>query len=165
MEKNKTICILAVTCFLISCSNETKNTSDIGKMTIDQASWILGKWQNVSIEGSVSEHWDKLNDSTYSGRGLFIQGKDTLSKEILSLEQHGVDLYYIPTVNKQNDGKAVNFKLSSMKENVMVFENPSHDFPQKITYNKITSDSLVATISGMVEGKERSESFPMSRDK
>jgi hypothetical protein len=45
----------------------------------------------------------------------------------------------------------------------MVFENPKHDYPQKITYRQITKDSMVATISGIQQGKPSSDSYPMKR--
>lgn len=166
MKKNKSLSLLAASCMLLSCSHEESiNTNHSAETSIDKASWILGEWQNISTEGSVSEHWQKLNDSTFSGQGLFVRGNDTLSKELLALEQHGNDLFYIPTVNNQNGGKPVNFKLTTSTENELVFENAAHDFPQKITYNKINNDSIVAKISGKVEGQERSEEFPMKRAK
>lgn len=45
----------------------------------------------------------------------------------------------------------------------LVFENPMHDFPQIISYTKITCDSLVAQISGEKNGQERKQAFPMKR--
>jgi hypothetical protein len=45
----------------------------------------------------------------------------------------------------------------------LVFENKEHDFPQKITYTKISNDSIVAEISGMKDGKQSKESYPMKK--
>jgi hypothetical protein len=166
MKKIRSLNLLVAGCLLLSCSHEeSKNASNASQNSIDKAAWILGEWQNVSSEGAVYEHWQKLNDSTFAGEGLFVRGNDTLSKEQLALEQHGSDLFYIPTVNNQNEGKAVNFKLTSSSESELIFENPTHDFPQKITYNKISPDSIVAKISGSVEGQERAEEFPLKRAK
>jgi hypothetical protein len=47
----------------------------------------------------------------------------------------------------------------------MIFENPAHDFPQFISYTKITTDSLVAEISGTKNGQARKQRFPMKRIK
>ena len=44
-----------------------------------------------------------------------------------------------------------------------MFENPGHDFPKKISYTKITNDSLVAEISGQQQGKPASEKFAMKK--
>jgi hypothetical protein len=53
--------------------------------------------------------------------------------------------------------------MTSDSENNFVFENPKHDYPQKIVYKKATENSLVATISGMQQGKVSSEGYGMKR--
>lgn len=74
-------------------------------------------------------------------------------------------LYYIPTVKNQNEGLPVRFAAKTISENQLVFENPQHDFPQIIAYTKITSDSLIAEISGTKNGQKRKQTFPMKRMK
>lgn len=50
-----------------------------------------------------------------------------------------------------------------MNATMAVFENPNHDFPQRIIYRLVTVDSLVARIEGRIDGKERSSDFPYRR--
>lgn len=69
------------------------------------------------------------------------------------------------SVKDQNNEKPVSFYLTKSNDNQLVFENPKHDFPNKIVYNKINSDSIVATIEGIKNGKTQSEAFPMKRTK
>ena len=92
-------------------------------------------------------------------------GNDTVSSESISLEERSKELFYIPTVKNQNEGKSIIFTLTSLATNQLIFENPTHDFPQKITYTQVTHDSLVAVISGVVNGKEVFQNFPMARTK
>jgi hypothetical protein len=40
----------------------------------------------------------------------------------------------------------------------IVFENPAHDFPTRVTYSR-SDTGLLATISGEVNGKPRSVEF------
>jgi len=127
-----------------------------------QASWLLGTWQNKSSEGLLVEKWQKMNDTTYSGKSFFLAGKDTAFAESIVIQQRGGKLYYIPTVKNQNNGKPVTFTQTGIG---LAFENPKHDYPQKITYVKVKPDSLVAEISGMSKGKFKSEKFPMGRVK
>jgi hypothetical protein len=68
-------------------------------------------------------------------------------------------------VKDQNAGLPVAFTLTQASENRLVFENPAHDFPQKITYTRITGDSLLAEISGTINSEEKSQQFPMTRVK
>jgi hypothetical protein len=46
----------------------------------------------------------------------------------------------------------------------MVFENEQHDFPQQISYQKLSRDSLVAEISGVIKGEFRAQQFPMRKE-
>ena len=77
----------------------------------------------------------------------------------------GIELFYIPTVKEQNSGKAVKFKLTSSSDTQLIFKNPKHDFPHTISYTQISNDTLLAEISGMMEGKHNSRKFPMTRVK
>lgn len=130
---------------------------------IEKATWLLGNWQNKTPRGILTESWQKKDDSTYTGKSAFVRGADTLSSETLTLEERKGRLYYIPVVKNQNNGQPVTFTLTSASANQLVFENPAHDFPQKITYTLITNDSLVAVISGVRNGQERAQQFPMGR--
>ncbi len=153
----------------VLCSNSTNSkTSELNESkysNIKKTTWLIGKWQSISAEGLMQEIWIKKDDSTFIGSSFFIVGKDTVSSECISLEERGKELFYIPTVKNQNEGKPIIFTLTSLNSNQLVFENPNHDFPQKITYIQVTSDSLVATISGVINGKEKSQDFPMARAK
>jgi hypothetical protein len=126
---------------------------------------LKGTWQSRSADGSSTETWEMKNDSTFFGTGVFMIGKDTVSRESLSLEERVNGFFYVPTVNEQNKGNAITFALTSSSENEWVFENPQHDFPQKIRYTKINEDSIVAEISGQMNGKASSVLFPMWRAK
>ncbi|MBL0913880.1 MAG: hypothetical protein IBJ09_16055 [Bacteroidia bacterium] len=130
---------------------------------LQQASWLLGSWQSVMPEGTIVEEWKTLNDSVFSARSFFVSGKDTSFGETITLEQKGKELYYIPVVKDQNEGKPVPFRLSSPAGAELAFENPGHDFPQKIVYKKITEDSLLTEVSGNMQGRVHSEKLPMTR--
>lgn len=142
---------------------ENKTPVPVRYDEIEKASWLLGGWQGQTPEGIAGERWEKKNDSTYSGKGYFMVGKDTVSSETMSLEQNSDGVFYIPTVKEQNNGQPVTFKMTKSTETEMVFENPQHDFPQKITYTRFGADSVVAEISGMMEGKPNAMRFPMKR--
>ena len=126
---------------------------------------MIGEWKNISSEGIATEIWINRNDTTYFGKSYFVVGKDTVSSETIKLEQIGKDLFYVPTVKNENNGQPVKFIVTVWTDNQLVFENAKHDFPQKISYTQITKDSLVAEISGIIEGKANSQIFPMKRVK
>ncbi|HTN44834.1 MAG TPA: DUF6265 family protein [Flavipsychrobacter sp.] len=135
-----------------------RKTDDIKK-----AKWLIGTWENKTRKGSLYETWSKVNDNEFSGRSYSIKDKDTIFFETIQLVQEQDGLYYIPAVKNQNEGLPVRFAPKVISEAQLVFENLQHDFPQIITYTKITSDSLVAEISGTKNGQERRQVFPMKR--
>lgn len=130
---------------------------------IQKADWFLGRWENNSKEGNMSEIWTKENDSTFRGENYFVTGKDTSFAESVRLWQKENQLVYEVSVKGQNNEKPVDFAMTSSSDKQLVFENPKHDYPNKITYNKITNDSLVAEISGMKDGKAKAEQFAMKK--
>jgi hypothetical protein len=156
----KTTLILLLTA-LVSCKNSGSNEKD----KIKEARWILGNWENKTVDGNLTETWKKVNDSTFQAQSYFIKEKDTLHFESITLQQNGEVLSYSATVKGQNSDKPVTFKLTNSTEKQLVFENPKHDYPKKIIYTQINEDSLVAEISGTLEGKATSEKFAMNKIK
>jgi Domain of unknown function (DUF6265) len=45
----------------------------------------------------------------------------------------------------------------------IVFENPTHDFPQRVGYRRVTPDSVVAWIEGNTDRGPRRVEFPYAR--
>ena len=153
------ICSASLLMF-ISCQNKSEKKFD----KLEKMNWLLGNWENEMPEGVLTETWTKENDSTFSGTTYFIINKeDTVHSETIILKQLNDELVYRPTVKGQNNDEPVDFKLSSESENSFSFENPKHDYPQKIVYKKVNETNLVATISGIQQGKQSSESYPMKK--
>jgi hypothetical protein len=153
------ICSVSILMF-ISCQNKSEKKFD----KLEKMNWLIGNWKNEMAEGVLTETWNKENDSTFSGTTYFIiNKKDTIHSEVIILTQINDELVYRPTVKGQNNDEPVDFKLSSESENSFSFENPKHDYPQKIVYKKVNETSLVATISGMQQGKQSQESYPMKK--
>jgi hypothetical protein len=150
---------------LVVLVNACSKPRPIVEEKLRKAMWLVGKWQNNTPKGVLSEVWRVKNDSTYAGRSSFVVGKDTVSSETVELALRGGKLLYIPTVKNQNGGQSVTFTEKTVTDFEMVFENPEHDFPQRITYTHMSGDSLVAVISGMADGREKSVKFPMQRIK
>lgn len=157
MRLNLLFLILLLT--FASCKKSEDNKND----KIKSAAWLLGHWENNSEIGNLSENWKKANDSTFKGESFFIKNKDTLHFESMTMQQNGEDLIYNAKVDGQNKNESIPFKLKSITDKQLIFENVKHDYPQKIVYSKITKDSLVAVISGIQEGKLSSEQFSLKK--
>ncbi|MBP7555044.1 MAG: hypothetical protein KA821_02180 [Chitinophagaceae bacterium] len=156
----KTTVIVAIIAILMFCSWTGHFNNDIKK-----AGWLIGTWENKTQRGSLFETWIPVNENEFSGKSYMVKDKDTMVFETIRLLQEKEQLFYIPVVSNQNGGLPVRFALKSISENSLVFENPAHDFPQLISYTRITSDSLLAEISGTRNGQPRSQRFPMKKVK
>ena len=44
--------------------------------------------------------------------------------------------------------KETEFRSTSISDTMFVVENPAHDFPTKISYRRVTADSVVAVVQG-----------------
>ena len=139
----------------VSCQKKESAEKD----KIKAADWLIGNWENTSSDGILSENWEKVNDSIFSATSYFIKGKDTLHSESIVLSQKGEQLTYKATVKGQNNDKPVDFPSTGETENKLTFENPQHDYPQKITYTKGANNTLTAEISGKLQGKLTTERF------
>ncbi len=157
--------------FLFSCtskgvedkSSPVANIILADKSLLKPTEWLQGEWQSEAAEVQVLETWRVVSDSLMEGQSCFVRGQDTLSKESVRLEVRQNTVFYIPTVSNQNGGRPVPFQMTFSSPNSLVFENPLHDFPQKISYKKIAQDSLIAEISGVAGGKPNSIQFKLVR--
>ena len=127
--------------------------------------WLIGQWSMVEKEKILYESWSKINDTIIAGASVMTMHGDTIYTEKLSIRLISGELFYVPMVSNQNNGKPIMFHLVSNEEGVFVFENKLHDFPQRIVYAHPKEDSLYAYIEGMDKGKMDKIEFPMVRVK
>lgn len=99
---------------------------------------------------------------TLIGMGRTVEGTRTVDYEHLVIQAEGGEVYYIATPFRQPQAR---FRLVDHSEDWrrLRFENPAHDFPQRITYELTAPDTMEARISGTSGGRERTIRFPMGR--
>ncbi len=151
-------CVVVI--YMSACTNTTKEKT----FTVKELSWLQGEWINDADTPAVTyETWKSINDTLMTGEGYSIENGDTIFHEMIEIKVIDNTIYYIPSVDNQNDGKPVVFKLKNAKDGLFEFNNPQHDFPQTIVYQKAGNDSLLASIEGMNNGKQSRMSFPFRR--
>lgn len=143
--------LLSITILLLAV--QTIYAQDLSKV-----SWMLGQWKSVHAKtGNTSyENWTKVSDHEWQGKGFRLSrsGTDTLFQEKLKIITKDNTLYYVADL-KEN-AAPVYFKFTAINEQGFICENPEHDFPKKISYQR-DGNKLKATISG--NGKEISYYF------
>lgn len=133
---------------------------------LQKAKWLLGEWEKSDSLGILKETWISKDDSTFVGQSYYIQNKkDTLHDEQIELVQDGDHLIYKTAVKGENNDAPIPFQMTKDEDSLLVFENPKHDYPQKIQYKLLKNGSLIATVSGKQNGKNSLENYPMIRKK
>lgn len=122
--------------------------------------WITGSWKMAIKNGVLYEQWRVLNDSTLQSKGFIIKNAgDTVLLEAVQIRFSGQHLYYVPTVNGQNNNEPVVFVFTACTGQSFTAENPGHDFPQKIYYQWKGKAGIYAAVSGNQKGKAKKEEF------
>ena len=126
---------------------------------------LAGTWKMQAGKKTIYESWKKVNDHEMHGMSYKLSGTDTTIFEQVKLLQKDNAINYIATVKGQNNGQGVAFTLTTSANNTFIFENPAHDFPQRVAYQFISRDSIHAWIDGKNNGKELKEDYYYSRVK
>jgi len=131
------------------------------KAPLSALDWLKGCWGSTNRGREVSEQWMKPAGQTMLGMSRTIANGKTVAYEFLQIRQDASgDLFYVAKPSGQTEAS---FKLVKFTRNEFVFENPDHDFPQRIIYRLETDGSLSARIEGKNKGEEKSVDFPMKR--
>jgi hypothetical protein len=128
--------------------------------SLDDFAWLAGCWSGGSGSRQVEEHWMAPKGGAMLGMGRTIANGALREYEFLVLRIDGSDVFYVAKPSGQPEAS---FKLTEIKDGAAVFENPTHDFPQRIIYRRETADTLVARIEGIRNGQTRGIDFSFRR--
>jgi hypothetical protein len=127
--------------------------------TLDQITGLFaGTWKMEGRE--VYEKWEKNADSSFKGKGYNLKDNQEKITEYFEIKSIDGKIYYLATVPNQNNGATVKFALTKSENGEFVFENPEHDFPQKLVYKKLSDREMWVEVSA--KGK-KGFSFKISK--
>lgn len=116
-----------------------------GRAGIDQAGWLAGTWLAETGERWTQENWAPPRGGVMLGTS--VTGKDEVASSFefmrIALDDKGRLVFWGSPEGKP----AVSFPAVDGGPKLLVFENPAHDYPTRITYRR-EGELLVATISG-----------------
>lgn len=128
---------------------------------LNDLAWLKGCWRSSGEERQTTEVWLKPVGRTMLGLSRTTSGAATVDFEFMRIaqEENG-DIYFIAIPSGQ---KETRFKLIKTAAREAVFENPTHDFPQRVIYRLEGDDNLVGRIEGISGGREKAVDFPLKR--
>jgi len=128
---------------------------------LDGLRWLAGCWELRTGTSVTHEHWMAPLGGLMLGMSRTVVRGVARGHEALRIQSVEGRVTYVA----QPDGQpATSFVATSVTDTLAAFANPSHDFPQKVSYRRrLGVDSLHARIEGMRGGVLRHVSFPMQR--
>jgi hypothetical protein len=122
---------------------------------MEQLGWLSGHWRTRAEAGAdgsawTEEIWSSREGGTMLGLSRTHKGGRIRAWEFMRIarnEDGSAGFYASP-----NGGPPVSFRLVRASRSEAVFENPAHDFPQRISYRREGAE-LVATVS-LIDGSK-----------
>ena len=136
------------------------STASAGNLTPFEK--LSGCWENRDSGQIYEEQWMSPAGDMMLGMSRTLKDGKAVTFEFILIQTRADGIFYIASPSKQ---ERTEFKLTGFENNVAVFENPDHDFPQKVVYKFVTDDSLEAWIEGTHNGKSSKIEFPMTHVK
>jgi len=148
--------LVVLAAVIASCSSagraQSVTTADLG--------FMAGCWRLSANGRTIDEHWLAPAGGSLMGVSRTVANGKTVEYEFLQIRDLPEGLTYIARPSGQAEAQ---FKVASKTADEIVFENPTHDFPQRIRYKRVGADRLEARIEGTMNGKARGVDFPYAR--
>jgi len=111
---------------------------------IESLSWLSGTWECKKQDYIITEQWMKPGGNTLFATNRTVKYDKTVAFEFLQIKtDKSGKIILIALPSRQ---KMTVFKMAKIDRNEIVFENPRHDFPQRIIYKLMENGSLFARV-------------------
>ncbi|MCI0436748.1 MAG: DUF6265 family protein, partial [Gemmatimonadetes bacterium] len=122
--------------------------------------WLAGCWSSDGGVTGSGELWMAPAGGTLLGVSRTVAKGRTVAHEFMQIREIAPGrLAFI--ANPSGQAQAT-FPVRSLGPREVVFDNPSHDFPQRVIY-RLDGPILRARIEGLENGQPRAVDFPMRR--
>jgi hypothetical protein len=139
-------------CLLAPETAAAQESADLG--------FLAGCWERRSGATVTHEQWMSPLGGLMVGMSRTVRQGRAVEWEALRIASTPERTVYIA---QPGGGAATSFPMAARDAESVTFENPTHDFPQRIVYQRVGADSLLASIAGSINGQERTMRFPMQR--
>lgn len=128
---------------------------------VERLSWLAGCWRSEGADAGSGEHWTPLAGGTLLGVGRQVRQGVTVAHEFMQIRE-AADGKVVFIAQPAGKAEAV-FTLLAGGPAEATFENPEHDFPQRVIYRLEGAGRLRARIEGMRAGVPKAVDFAYSR--
>jgi hypothetical protein len=142
--------------FLLAASS-----SPAGAASIADLDWLAGCWISVGGEAGSGEQWMAPAGGTLLGVGRTVKNGRTVAHEFMQIRE--IEPGKIAFIARPSGQAEATFPLTKAAEREVVFENPQHDFPQRVIYRLDGEGVLRASIEGLSKGQLKTVEFPLKK--
>ena len=128
--------------------------------SVQDAGWLAGCWEMSRGTTTIHEQWMSPKGGLMMGMSRTVVGDSAREYEQLRIERRATGIAYVAFPSGQSEAA---FLATEFTDSMWVFNNPTHDFPQQISYRRVSKDSVIARIEGVNRGQPRAINFPMRR--
>ena len=122
------------------------------KAKIADMAWLGGAWVGARGKRSIEERWGPPLGGAMLGVSRTVsRGKMVAFEFLRVVEREGGLVYFAQPGGR----KATEYVLTKLDGKRAVFDNPRHDYPQRITYELSDEGGLTATIGFLHGGRPR----------
>jgi hypothetical protein len=127
-----------------------------------RVAWLAGCWQADGGEAGSIEQWMAPAGGAMLGMSRTVRRGRMVTHEFMQIREAaaggGIEFHAQPAGQQP-----ATFAAKKVADGEVVFENPGHDFPQRVAYVADGAGRLQARIEGLQQGRERVVRFPMAR--
>lgn len=127
---------------------------------IARVAWLQGCWESASPERTVEEHWMAPRGTSMVGVGRTVRGTELVEYELVVIREQGEKLAY--EAHPSGQPSAV-FLSDTVSDAAVVFQNPKHDFPKRVGYERSGKDQLLAWIDAGPDSERPRKEFAYRR--
>ena len=124
--------------------------------SIKDVAWLQGCWEQRDGDRVVEERWMPPRAGSMLGVGRTSRGDKLMEHEYIVLAERDGRLAYEAHPSGQ---PTATFMSKPITGREVVFEDPAHDFPQRVGYKSTAPGQLLAWIEGASGGKTRRVEF------
>lgn len=148
-----------VTAWLAAAGSAT--AADAPPARIADFGFMAGCWQGGDAQSSMEEVWMRPAGGSMMGTSRVLAGGRTVFSEFVEVAEKPAGL--VMTVALGIGRPGVSFTRIAAGPDEVVFENPAHDFPQRIRYRKQSDTAVLARIEGVEKGEAKGEDYAFKK--
>jgi hypothetical protein len=116
-----------------------------------QLAWLTGCWQITRGDQVIDEQWMAPRGGVMLGMSRTVGGGRTTAIEFVTLRSVEGRVVYEANPSGQ---KPTTFPATAVSATRVVFENPAHDYPRRIVYERQGDNALLAFVDDGSGGKK-----------